>query len=149
MTRLGNQNVCVCPTTEADLGDGVLDAPALVERGCTLSLGSDSNTVIDLVQEARLLEMHDRLARQGRLRLNDDQGRLGAALLEAATRGGATALGHAGGGFEVGRPMDAVVVDLRHPFFAHVSPEHCLDALFAAGTSAPIRQVVVGGAERH
>ncbi|MEM6294276.1 MAG: formimidoylglutamate deiminase [Myxococcota bacterium] len=148
VARLGDQNVCVCPTTEADLGDGILDAPALVERGCTLSLGSDSNAVIDLVQEARLLEMHDRLARQGRLRLNDAQGRLGAALLEAATTGGATALGHDGGRFAVGQPMDAVVVDLRHPFFEHVQPAHCLDALFAAGTAAPIRTVVVGGEEQ-
>lgn len=145
--RLATQNVCVCPTTEADLGDGILDAPRLQTAGANLSLGSDSNAVIDLVQEARLLEMHDRLARQGRCRLNDAQGALAPSLVAAASAGGARSLGHDGGTLREGAPFDAVVIDLDHPFFHHVPPEHAVDALFAAGTSAMIRQVVVAGRE--
>lgn len=145
--RLATQSVCACPTTEADLGDGILDAPRLAAGGTSLSLGSDSNAIIDLVQEARLLEMDDRLARGGRCRMNDDSGALGAVLASAATHGGALALGRQGGRLLPGEPFDAVVIDLDHPFFDHVPPEHALDALFTAGTSAPIRQVVVHGRE--
>lgn len=145
--RLSAQNVCACPTTEADLGDGILDAARLQSVGASLSLGSDSNAVIDLIQEARLLEMHDRLARRARCRLNDGSGALGPVLARAATVGGARALGSGGGTLKVGEPFDAVVVDLEHPFFAHVPAEHALDALFSAGTSAAVRQVMVGGRE--
>lgn len=145
--RLRTQTVCACPTTEADLGDGILDAARLAAGGTTLALGSDSNAIIDLVQEARLLEMDDRLARGSRCRLNDASGALGPALANAATRGGATSLGTPGGALRTGDPFDAIVVDLDHPFFAHVPPEHALDALFSAGTQSVIRQVVVGGRE--
>ncbi|MCA9708387.1 MAG: formimidoylglutamate deiminase, partial [Myxococcales bacterium] len=68
---LSGQHVCACPTTEADLGDGIVPAVELRDAGVTLALGSDSNAVIDLVQEARLLEMHERLRGQARLRLRD------------------------------------------------------------------------------
>ena len=146
--RLADQSVCACPTTEADLGDGILDAPRLAQAGTNLALGSDSNAVIDLVQEARLLEMDDRLARGARCRLNDDAGELGPPLARAATHGGARSLGSSGNRLAVGDPFDAVVVDLDHPFFDHVPPEQALDALFTAGTGAVIRQVVVGGQEK-
>ena len=146
--RLANQTVCACPTTEADLGDGILDAPRLAQAGTNLALGSDSNAVIDLIQEARLLEMNDRLARGQRCRLADTRGHLGPPLAHAATRGGALSLGADGSRLVVGEPFDAVVVDLDHPFFDHVPPEHALDALLTAGTGAVIRQVVVGGQER-
>ena len=145
--RLGGQNVCACPSTEADLGDGILDATGLQSAGTTLSLGTDSNAVIDLIQEARLLEMHDRLAGRARCRLNDQTGALGPVLARAATLGGAHALGSSGGALRVGAPFDAVVVDLEHPFFDHVPPQHALDALLCAGTSSSLRQVIVGGRE--
>jgi formiminoglutamate deiminase len=82
--------VCLCPSTERDLGDGVGPAARLVAAGCPLSLGSDSHAVIDLFEEARLVELHQRLVSLGR----------GihpvAALLAAATSGGYRALGWAG-----------------------------------------------------
>lgn len=146
--RLASQSVCVCPTTEADLGDGILDAPALRQRGCNLALGSDSNAIIDLIQEARLVEMHDRLARGTRLSLNDQAGALGPALAGFATRGGAASLGHPReGGLQVGAPFDAVVIDGTHRFFDLVPHAARLDALMSAGTAAPVRQVIVGGVE--
>src|SRR5690606_12577440 len=64
---LAGHNVCACPTTEADLGDGIIPALRHRQHGAGLALGSDSNAVIDLVQEARLLEMHERLRAQARL----------------------------------------------------------------------------------
>src|SRR5262249_56411052 len=53
---------CLCPTTEADLADGIGPARALTAAGCPLSLGSDSHAVVDLLAEARLTEMGERLA---------------------------------------------------------------------------------------
>jgi formimidoylglutamate deiminase len=145
---LGSQSVCACPTTEADLGDGVVGARALLDAGCNLALGSDSNAVIDLVQEARLLEMHERLLHGQRLRLNDDTGRLGGMLANVATRGGALALHRPSAGqLTAGCPLDAVAFDLHAPFFAAVAPEHALDALFAAGQSGVVRHVIIEGVE--
>ena len=147
--RLTTQTVCACPTTEADLGDGIVGARALTEAGVGLALGSDSNAVIDLIQEARLLEMHERLQSQARLRLNDERGRLGLSLLEMATLGGARALGCADrlGFFDVGRLFDAALVDLRHPFLQGLAPAHALDAVFASGTGEVVRRTIVGGRE--
>jgi formimidoylglutamate deiminase len=148
--RLAGQHVCACPTTEADLGDGIVPAVELREAGIELALGSDSNAVIDLVQEARLLEMHERLRGQARLRLCDGYGALGPVLLRAATEAGASSLGRAdrSGRLAVGRPFDAFSVGLDVPFFRGVAPRHLLDALMSAGTAAVTRHVFVGGEER-
>jgi formimidoylglutamate deiminase len=148
--RLAGQHVCACPTTEADLGDGIVPAVELRDAGLALCLGSDSNAVIDLVQEARLLEMHERLRGQARLRLVDDAGALGPTLLHAATEAGASSLGRSdrSGRLAVGRPFDALTVALDLPFFRGVAPQHLLDALLCAGTAAGVRHVFVGGVER-
>jgi formimidoylglutamate deiminase len=146
---LGTQSVCACPTTEADLGDGIVRASELHATGSNLALGSDSNAVIDLVQEARLLEMHERLRLGLRLPLCDAQGRLWPVLLHAATAGGATSLATANlGEIAVGHPFDAVCIALDHPSLTDVHPEHVLDALFASGTAAPVRHVLVQGTVR-
>ena len=147
---LADQHVCACPTTEADLGDGIVGAARLLAGGTRIALGSDSNAVIDLVQEARLLEMDERLAAQARLRLVDDAGRLWPTLLGAATTAGASALGQGAqlGTLAVGRPFDACTVGLDHPFLRGLPPQHALDGLFASGTAAPVRHVFVGGADR-
>ncbi len=145
---LSSHNVCACPTTEADLGDGIVGAQALSQAGIGLALGSDSNAVIDLVQEARLLEMHERLAAQQRLRLCDEQGELGLALQNIAAAGGARALGQPAQGLSVGQPLDAVVVDLGHSFFDGIPRARTLDALFTSGTASCVRQVIIDGVER-
>ena len=59
-------NVCFCPTTERDLADGIGPARRLHDAGATLTLGSDSHAVIDLFEEMRAVEMHERLASQRR-----------------------------------------------------------------------------------
>ncbi|MEM9456786.1 MAG: formimidoylglutamate deiminase [Myxococcota bacterium] len=149
--RLGDQHVCACPTTEADLGDGIVPAVDLREAGTTLALGSDSNAVIDLIQEARLLEMHERLRSRARLRLCDGAGTLGLTLLHAATEAGASALGRAerSGRLATGRPFDAFTVGLDQPLLRGVAASHLLDGLMCAGTTTGVRHVFVGGVEHH
>jgi len=147
---LADQSVCACPTTEADLGDGIMAASLLVARGCNLALGSDSNAVIDLVQEARLLEMGERLRTGARLCLRSREGDVASTLVGIAAAGGALALGRAQdlGRLAVGSQFDAAVVGLHHPFFSGIAPERAPDALLTAGTAEFVEHVVVGGRER-
>ncbi|MGH9298753.1 MAG: amidohydrolase family protein, partial [Acidimicrobiales bacterium] len=92
VTRYGlaRCGICACPTTERDLGDGVGPFAELADSGAVLCLGSDSHCVVDPFEEARSLEWHQRLVeeRRGIMAVG--------ALLEAATSGGARALGWAG-----------------------------------------------------
>jgi formiminoglutamate deiminase len=88
--------VCFCPTTEADLADGIGPSTALHKAGARLTLGSDGHTVIDMFAEARALEMHERLASGRRGGWNVDQ------LWDASTTTGFDSLGfHADGDFEL------------------------------------------------
>lgn len=147
---LGTQHVCACPTTEADLGDGIVPAIDHRRAGATIALGSDSNAVIDLIQEARFLEMNERLRTGARICLAEGRGGLGIDLLGAATEGGASSLGQPGlGRLACGRPFDAFTVDLDHRLLADVEHAHLVDALMLAGSAAPVDQVFVGGTRRR
>jgi formimidoylglutamate deiminase len=149
LARLSGQRVCACPTTEADLGDGVVPARELLDAGVSLCLGSDSNATIDLVQEARLLEMNERLTRQARLRLADETGHVAPGLLLAATAEGALSLGRPElGRLAIDSPFDAALFSLDHPSLADVASEYLLDALFLAGSAAACEQVWVAGERR-
>lgn len=99
---------CFCPTTERDLADGIGPARALHDAGARLTLGSDSHAVIDLFEEMRAVEMHERLASRRR-------GHWSAAeLLAAATYDGHASLGFADAGrIAAGQRADLVTVDLE------------------------------------
>jgi formiminoglutamate deiminase len=98
---------CFCPTTERDLGDGIGPAPALLAGRGLFSLGSDSHAVIDLFEEARAVELDERLARR-------ERGIVSAAtLLDSATAAGQRALGWSDAGeLRVGARADVVAVDI-------------------------------------
>jgi formiminoglutamate deiminase len=98
---------CFCPTTERDLADGIGPSRFLYDAGSRLTLGSDSHAVIDLFEEMRAVEMHERLATQQRGHWT------AAELLAAATHDGHASLGFADAGrIEVGQRADLVTVDL-------------------------------------
>jgi formimidoylglutamate deiminase len=107
---LVGSNVCACPTTERNLGDGVVPADLLLDSGVHLSLGSDSHTQIDLLEDARQLEYHLRLQKLSRAVLapadSDQQesqtSALAARLFECATVSGARSVGSHGGKREPG-----------------------------------------------
>jgi len=128
--------VCMCPTTERDLADGIGPARALAGAGAGLALGSDSHAVIDMFEEARALEGGERLASRTR-------GRFSAAeLLQAATAGGYASLGvRDGGRLAPGALADLTTIALDSVRTAGVPPA---GAIFAA-TGADVREVVVGG----
>lgn len=133
-------SVCLCPTTERDLADGIGPARALREGGARLALGSDSQAVIDLLEEARALEMDERLA--AGVRGNHDA----AALLRAATEGGCGSIGWPEAGrLEIGALADLVTVDRRSVRTAGAGAEDALEMLVFAASAADVRHVVVGG----
>lgn len=128
--------VCLCPTTERDLADGIGMASVLAQGGVRLAVGSDSHAVVDLFEEARAVELDERLA-------SGERGRQGAAaLLEAATAGGYASLGHQDGGrIAPGALADLVTIGLDSVRLAGVPPA---GALWAA-TAADVRHVMAGG----
>jgi formiminoglutamate deiminase len=127
---------CFCPTTERDLADGIGPARALHDAGSSLALGSDQHAVVDMFEEARALEMHERLDTGQRGRFAPDE------LLSALTRAGHSSLGWPEAGrIEVGAPCDLVAVRLDTPRTAGVDPTQ---VVFAA-TNADVDTVVIGG----
>jgi formiminoglutamate deiminase len=134
ISHLGTSYVCFCPTTERDLGDGIGPATLLKDAGARLTLGSDSHAVIDFFEEARALELDERLATQERGHFTADE------LLNAATAHdslGWTDVGR----IEVGARADLVTVRLDSPRTAGIEPH---GVLFAAAPP-DITQVMVDG----
>jgi formiminoglutamate deiminase len=131
---------CFCPTTEADLADGIGPAGALASAGCALTLGSDSHAVIDLLEEARRVELGERLATQERGHFP------AAALATAATVDGHASLGWPDAGELVpGALADLVTVSLDTPRLAGTTAATALESVIFAATAADVRDVVIGG----
>lgn len=125
---------CFCPTTERDLADGIGPSRFLHDAGSRLTLGSDSHAVIDLFEEMRAVEMHERLATQQRGHWSAGE------LLAAATYDGHASLGFADAGrIAVGQRADLVTVDLDswRTRGTGATPE----TLVFAATAADVREV--------
>ncbi len=131
---------CLCPTTEADLADGIGPAGALMSAGSALTIGSDSQAVIDLFEEARRVEQYERLATGHRGNFTAD------ALARAATLNGHASLGWPEAGeITVGALADLVTVSLESPRLAGTAAASALESVIFAATAADVRSVVVGG----
>ncbi|MEV5639499.1 formimidoylglutamate deiminase [Streptomyces flaveolus] len=133
---------CMCPTTERDLADGIGPAPALQRAGSPLSLGSDSHAVVDLLEEARAMELNERLRTRTRGHWT------AAALLRAATADGHAALGWDDAGrIEAGARADLTTIALDSVRTAGPLPRLGAETAVFAATAADVRHTVVGG--RH
>jgi cytosine/adenosine deaminase-related metal-dependent hydrolase len=126
--------VCFCPTTERDLADGIGPARRLAEAGSPLSLGSDSNAVIDPFEELRGLEMNERLA-------SETRGHFPAASLLAAAANHAALGWDDAGAIAPGMRADLVAVSLSS---VRTIGAHPGQAVFAA-TGADVTHVISGG----
>jgi len=140
--------IVVCPTTEANLGDGVPDLPRWLGSGVPLSIGSDSQVCRSAAEELRWLDYAQRLVRRQR-NVAADPTRLGgstaARLFEACGAGGAAAAGLAQWGLKRGAPADALVLDAGAPGLADVPATHRLDAWVFATDTPAIAETWVGG----
>ena len=131
---------CLCPTTERDLADGIGPARRLADAGVGLALGSDSNAIVDMLEEARAVELDERLA-------SGERGRHAAGeLLAAATERGHACLGWPDAGrIEPGALCDLVALDLEGVRLAGIDRADPIPAVVFAGAAADVRHVVVGG----
>jgi len=141
-----NTTVCSCPTTERNLGDGVIVADQVMRAGVRIAFGSDSQAQIDPLEDARELEYHLRLERQQRAILDQiGEQTLASRLFDCATVQGARALGVPAGEWTAGSSADFFTVDLDDVSIAGNSGNDLLPlAVFSLNRSA-IRDVMVNG----
>ena len=142
----GDATVGLCPTTEANLGDGIFPALEFVEAGGRFGIGSDSHVSVNPVEELRWLEYGQRLVHRRRnLLASEHSPSTGRFLYEHAARNGARALGQASGALAPGRRADLVVVDSTLPTLEGRHGDEMLDTLVFAGNANALRDVMVGG----
>ncbi len=135
----------LCPTTEANLGDGLFPLEAWLEAGGRLGIGSDSHVSVSPVEELRWLEYGQRLAARRRNIAALPEGSTGARLHAAALEGGAAAMARETGALEAGKAADIVTLDPAHPLLAGKTGDAILDAYVFAGNANLVRDVMVGG----
>lgn len=146
MLATSNATICSCPTTERNLGDGVLAADRVVAAGIRVALGSDSQVQIDPLEDARQLDYHLRLEKQERAILDQIEAKaLATRLFESATLQGATALAISGGQLTPGAFADFFTVDLNDVSIAGHSAEDLLPIIVFSLNRSAIRDVVVNG----
>ncbi|MBI4161062.1 MAG: formimidoylglutamate deiminase [Acidobacteria bacterium] len=139
-------NLCVCPLTEANLGDGIPDLPRFRAAGGRISLGTDGNARISMLEEMRWLEYTQRLACRARGILRGEKGSVALPLLRAATADGARALGVEVGAIEPGRWADFVAVDLGPPLYRNLTQDDLPVALVFGCSEQAISATCVAGA---
>jgi formiminoglutamate deiminase len=140
LLSVAGTTVCMCPTTERDLGDGIGPARDAAGAGIGLALGSDGHSVIDMFEEARAVELDERLRVEARGHWTPS------ALLRAATSAGHDSLGWPDAGrITAGGFADFIAVTLDSPRLAGAEPAHLVEAIVFAASAADVREVVVGG----
>ena len=136
-------NVCLCPLTEANLADGICDMHRILKQGGCVSLGTDSNSRISMLEEMRWMEYAQRLHREERGVCVDSFGSMPNYLIDAATKNGARSLGISGGEIAVGKLADFTVVDLEHPQLSGATPETLGAALCCGADNSVIAKTIV------
>lgn len=138
--------VGICPTTEANLGDGLFPAISYARQGGRFGIGSDSHVSLSVVEELRWLEYGQRLKHERRNRLHGTmRSNIGGYLYSACLEGGAQALGQPIGKIAVGQRADFVVLDGTHPLMAHLKGDDLLSRWLFGGTDRLVKDVMVGG----
>ncbi|MGM9490150.1 formimidoylglutamate deiminase [Ideonella sp. YS5] len=138
----------ICPSTEANLGDGLTDLPAWLRAGVPLAIGSDSQVTRAWREELRWLDYGQRLSLKSRnVCAAPEAGQPATAerLWQSALDGGASAAGEASWGIHPGARADLLVVDLGDASLAGIPPGRLLDALVFSSPGRPWRDVMVAG----
>ena len=138
----------LCPSTEANLGDGIFDAASWLQGGGRWGVGSDSHACVNAAEELMLLEYSQRLAtRQRNVLASTEQPSVATAMTLAAVAGGAQASARPVSGLAVGQQADMVALDAPHSLLRDLpSPEAMLSAhVFASHRQSALQQVWVAG----
>ena len=138
----------LCPTTEANLGDGIFPAVDYLGAGGGFAIGSDSHISVSPAEDLRMLEYSQRLRDRTRNALAGGPGRsTGRTLYDAALKGGARSIAQPVGAIAEGFRCDVTVLDADHPLLAGRSGDTALDSWIFSGGNALVKHVFVGG--RH
>lgn len=137
--------VCLCPSTEANLGDGLFPLPRYLEAGGRIAIGSDSHISINPFEELRWLEYGQRLIAEQRNIAAIGSRNTGRSLFERAAAGGALAGGTASGSISPGQAADLLVLDDDDPMLLGHFAASLLDALVFSGYALPIERIMVNG----
>jgi len=138
--------VVICPSTEANLGDGLADLPGWLARGVPITVGSDSEVCRSFAEELRWLEYGQRLTlRQRNVAASSGQTATAARLFDAVLAGSGPSAGHGPWGLVTGARADVLVLDAGAPGLLGIPPSHTLDALVFATDATAIRDVYVAG----
>ncbi|HEX7641693.1 MAG TPA: formimidoylglutamate deiminase [Burkholderiaceae bacterium] len=136
----------ICPSTEANLGDGIFNGKAYHAAGGAWGIGSDSHICVDVLEELRLYEYSQRLLHRRRNVLAADGAHVGAGLYREAMHGGALASGRPVAGLRTGQCADLVVLDASHPNLHGKAGDTLTDSLvFARHGASPVKDVASRG----
>jgi formimidoylglutamate deiminase len=136
----------LCPTTEANLGDGLFPLEPYLAAGGRFGVGSDSHISQSPVEELRWLEYGQRLLHQRRnVAAASSQRNVGDFLWQGALKGGAQASGRQLGALAVGKRADLLVLDSDHPNLDGIAPENALGTFVFSGNDNLVQHVLVGG----
>ncbi|MFT5301501.1 MAG: formimidoylglutamate deiminase [Mariniblastus sp.] len=135
----------LCPTTEANLGDGFFPARLFLAQHGSIAIGSDSHCSVDVRDELRTLEYGQRLLLRQRAVLGTEQFSVGRRLYESAAVGGATSIGVKTGSIAKGSRADLLVVDDHSPVIAGAQADRLLDCFVFANAGNSIAKRMLGG----
>jgi formimidoylglutamate deiminase len=137
----------LCPSTEANLGDGLFPFDAFLRAGGRFGIGSDSHVSHSPVEELRWLEYGQRLLHRRRnIAVTDEERDVAALLWQRALQGGAQASGRRLGALQPGRRADLLVLDADHPNLDGAAPGEVLGRFLFCGNDNLVRDVLAGGA---
>jgi formimidoylglutamate deiminase len=136
-------NVCLCPLTEANLADGICDMHRILKQGGCVSLGTDSNARISMLEEIRWMEYAQRLAREERGVCVGQSGSMAKYLIDAATKNGARCLGIPAGDIAVGKLADFTVIDIEHPQLRGATAETLGTSLCCGADNSVIDRTII------
>jgi formimidoylglutamate deiminase len=137
--------VCLCPSTEGNLGDGLFPLEPFLRAGGRIAIGSDSQATINPFEELRWLEYGQRLVSESRNIASFEDPHVGQELFRRVLAGGAQAAGASRVRLAPGAPADLVVLDGEDPMLVGHGPATLLDALLFSGYRVPIERVMVHG----
>jgi len=140
--------VGLCPTTEANLGDGIFPAAEFLDKGGIIGIGSDSQISVSPIQELRLLDYTQRLRLRKRTVLApSDGGSNGRHLLEASVTGGRRAEGERLDGIAPGARGDLIEIASDRIEYETLTKDQTLDTWIFSSAANAVRNVIVGGVQ--
>ncbi|MBX7145712.1 MAG: formimidoylglutamate deiminase [Alphaproteobacteria bacterium] len=137
--------VGLCPTTEANLGDGLFSAHKYINQGGTMAIGSDSQISINPIEELRWLEYGQRLINQQRILLIGSDTSLALNLWKKSVEGGARALARSIGGLQVNNQADLIILNNKNPNLYNKTYNQLIDSFIFSTNYNAVQDVMVSG----